>query len=198
MAGRPDTEVVTIFNWRGTAPDVQTTYDAKCGFSTADEAVHARREENEAALALLNATSIDVNMADMQYGGARMEDEFVKNRVLGLLDKDADYEFMIAPFGLAHPDHEQTTNVALMLAAELDIPLYLWEDLPLRVVDPELVVTRKYQVETEHGVELELIKLGDGPIAHKIRALMCYKSQIGTGILDPYLLFVPERFYKVL
>lgn len=35
-----------------------------------------------------------------------------------------------------------------------------------------------------------------GPIADKIRALMCYKSQINTGDLDPYLLYVPERFWK--
>lgn len=195
MAGRPDVEVVTIFNWRSSDANVQTTYDAKCGFSTADEAVHARKAENEAALALLKATSIDVNVPDAQYGAPRNQDEFVLNRILGLIDKD--YEFILAPIGLGHPDHIQTSSVAILLQNKLNIPLYMWEDIPLRVTEPELIWERIQELTGQYHVNFTRDKVGDGPMTEKIRALLCYKSQIGTGILDPWLIYTPERFWRI-
>lgn len=191
MAGRPDAEVVTIFNWCSNDADVQTTYDAKCGFKTADEAVHGRQSENNEALALLGATSVEVNMPDAQYGAARMEDGFIANRIMPLLG--GSYEFILAPLGLAHPDHDQTTRIALRLQKELELPIYLWEDLPIRVLEPQLIPARIKEL----GIKVELKSPGTGPIADKIRALLCYKSQMGTGILNPYIMYVPERFWKV-
>lgn len=194
MAGRPDTEVLTLFNWRGTSASVQTTYDAKCGFDNADDAVHARQRENNEALALLQATSLELNLPDSQYDNSGQSDEYIVNRILELVlvDEEHEYEFMLAPLGLAHPDHEQAHRVGFILRKELGIPIYFWEDMPIRVVEPGLVYEKLKKLKNN----MELLSPGTGPIADKIRALSCYKSQIGTGILDPYIMYVPERFWK--
>lgn len=191
LAGRPDADVVTIYAGKPSNLGMQTTYDAKCGFENAEQAMNARTIENDEALALLKANPIDLTICDTQYGYPRNEDEFIANRLLAAVPKDADYEFIVAPLGLGHPDHIQATQVAIIVAKRLKVQLYLWEDLPLRVVEPERVTERLAALKVKHRVSI-----GEGPIAHKIRALSCYRSQIGTGILDPYLMYVPERFWK--
>lgn len=195
MAERPDCEVVTVFAGLPIAPDgVQTPYDLKCGFDNARNAVGARILENDHALALLQATTINLEFADSQYKTVVYFDDIV--RELQEIVDDGDYEMIMGPVGLGHPDHVMTTDAIMRL--NTDLPIYLWEDLPIRVVEPEIVPERLQKVM---NFDLPLDKLwqpattGD-KMAKKIRAMLCYKSQINTGILDPYLMYVPERFWK--
>jgi len=191
MAGRPDSEVVTVFGGvpKG-ANRIHTPYDEKCGFSNAEDAVSSRKHENNLATAMLRATHIDLGFPDNQYNQDVSEDQIVE-QLQDILD-NGDYEYIMAPLGLGHPDHLMTTHVVLRLKTEL--PIYLWEDLPLRVIEPELVQERLKELNITTSVwntSTDKEKMAD-----KVRALSCYTSQIGTGILDPYLLYVPERFYK--
>lgn len=196
MADRPDADVVTVFAGVPITPDnVKTPYDEKCGFDNARDAVGARTRENDNALALLDATPINLEFPDSQYETThanivRVYD--IKAQLQEIVDA-TNYEFIMAPLGLGHPDHIKTTEAVTQLKTKC--PVYLWEDLPLRVVAPELVPKRL------EAVGLTLDKLWntgttDEKIAKKIRALTCYKSQINTGILDPYIMYVPERFWK--
>lgn len=189
MAGRPDAEVITVFGGLPPNPKVQTTYDAKCGFENAEKAVYYRQLENDAALALLQATAINFRFVDSQYGVDTTVDDIADELQAFIYEKD--YDFILAPLGLGHPDHEKVSNAVLLL--NTDMPIYLWEDLPLRVIEPDLAAKRLKQV----GVKTKLESPGSGDIAKKIRSLLCYKSQIGTGILDPYIMFVPERFWRI-
>jgi LmbE family N-acetylglucosaminyl deacetylase len=192
MAGRPDAEVITVFGGYPEDPEnTVTPYDKKCGFKNAEHAVSARRHENDRATALLHATKIDLDFPDSQYG-ERVDQEEVTEQLQRFVDGQ-DYEYIMAPLGLAHPDHILTT--AAVLALETDLPIYLWEDLPLRVVEPELVPKRLKEL----GIDVPVWNANTNreKIAEKIRALSCYGSQIGTGILDPFLLYVPERFYRL-
>lgn len=193
MADRPDADVVTIFAGLPIAPDgVKTPYDIKCGFENAREAHGTRTRENDEALALLNARPLNLNFPDSQYKNDVNFDRIVES-LQSLIDGHA-YEFIIGPLGLGHPDHITTTNAITRL--HTNVPVYLWEDLPLRVVEPELVPERL----TNLGI-LSIDKLwqtgttGD-KMAKKIRAMSCYRSQVNTGILDPYLMYVPERFWR--
>jgi LmbE family N-acetylglucosaminyl deacetylase len=192
MAERPDCEVVTVFGGYPENPQkVVTDYDTKCGFKNAHDAVSERRRENDAATALLRATSINLDFPDGQYGIEVTERQIVE--VLQRIVDGHDYDMILAPVGLGHPDHIKVSNAVAQL--ETTTQILLWEDLPLRVVEPEIVPYR-----------LAGLRLGYRPyrtihvkenMADKIRALLCYKSQIGTGILDPYLMYVPERFYEL-
>lgn len=191
MSERSDAEVVTVFGGFPMVPErVNTPYDKKCGFNNARDAVVARRLENDEATALLGAVAINLNFTDSQYG-VKVELNSIIDKLQELVDNN-DYEFIMGPIGLGHPDHILVTEAVLSINTEL--PIYLWEDLPLRVVEPELVYPRLQDL----CLELEdLVKQTTATnIAHKIRSLTCYKSQIGTGILDPYSMYVPERFWR--
>lgn len=199
MADRPDAEVVTVFaGYPMMAERVKTPYDEKCGFENAQDAVAMRTRENDQALALLEATAINLEFPDSQYKSHTLNVTYV-NDVAGRLQEivdEGEYEFIMAPLGLGHPDHVLVTDAVLMV--KTDLPLYLWEDLPLRVVEPEKVPSRLIDV-FNHNLPIEkLWQTGttNDKMAKKVRAMLCYKSQIHTGILDPYLMYVPERFWK--
>jgi LmbE family N-acetylglucosaminyl deacetylase len=191
MADRTDNVVVTVFAGNPEdAENVHTPYDKTCGFGDAAGAMYARREENDLATALLNADAVNFDYVDEQYGEpADME------QVLEALQRvvdGRDYDYILGPLGLGHPDHVKVSDVVRRL--KTDKPIYLWEDLPLRVVEPELVPKRLAEIGLSFD---DKVNLPAGDISRKVRALSCYTSQIGTGILDPFLLYVPERFYKI-
>lgn len=200
MADRPDTEVVTVFGGFPSKPgDVHTDYDKKCGFKNAHDAVSQRQRENDAACGLLNATTINLHFTDGQYGIETPTEKIAEE--LDNLIESGDYEFIMGPLGLAHPDHIQVAEALWSLT--LYKPVYLWEDLPVRVMEPELLTSRlqRFMIADEQGM-VDLTRLTqhtttDHKIAMKMRALAAYKSQIGTGILNPYVMYVPERFWQI-
>lgn len=192
LAERPDAEVVTVFGGFPEDPEtVSTPYDWKCGFRNALDAISERRRENNAATALLRATKVDLDFPDDQYGHYVSVEQITE--VLQRMVDSGNYEAIYAPIGLGHPDHIKVANAVLSL--NTDLPITLWEDIPLRVVEPQLVPERLAQI----GLDYEPSRTISNRVftADKMRALMCYSSQMGTGILDPYLMFVPERFYDV-
>ena len=192
MADRPDCEVVTVFAGTPANPDkLKTPYDEKCGFDNARDAVGTRIRENEQALALLEATSINLEFCDSQYSQyVGMAD--ILHKLQNIIDS-SDYEMIMAPLGLGHPDHLMVTDAVIRLNTEK--PIWLWEDLPLRVVEPQLVWGRIATLGLANKEVMQHSTTGD-KMAKKIRSMLCYKSQVGTGILDPYLMYVPERFWK--
>lgn len=196
LSERPDADVVTIFAGIPLTPDeIKTPYDEKCGFISARDAVGVRTRENDAALAFLEAHPINFEFPDSQYE-TELANHVHVHDITDALQKVVDaksYEFIMAPLGLGHPDHIKTTEAVMMLKTKKTI--YLWEDLPLRVLEPEAVPPRlaDYHLTLD---KLWATGTTDSKITKKIRALACYKSQINTGILDPYLMYVPERFWK--
>lgn len=66
LATYPDTAVCTVF---AAAPEhaVHTDADAQCGFRTAQQALRARRLEDDAALAMFDAIPIRLPFRDRQY-----------------------------------------------------------------------------------------------------------------------------------
>ena len=197
MADRPDTEVATVFGGYPLTPDrVKTPYDIKCGFDNAEDAVSQRRIENDQALALLEATAVDLPFPDSQYegmGANMVSPSEITTALQELVDRN-NYEIIMAPLGLAHPDHHKVTDAVMRIRTEL--PIYLWEDLPVRVVEPNLVPPRLEKYGLTLDKLMNPLTTGD-KMAKKIRSMLCYKSQVNTGILDPYLMYVPERFWKV-
>lgn len=192
MAERPDCVVVTVFGGFPEGADrIVTPYDTKCGFRNALDAVSERRRENNAATALLKAHCIDLDFPDGQYGQPVSKEE-VRDVLQRIID-GGDYEGIYAPIGLGHPDHIMVNDA--VMALETDLPITLWEDIPIRVTEPNLVQPRLNGLGISYDEPSRTI-FNRVFISDKIRALLCYSSQVGTGILDPYLMYVPERFYK--
>lgn len=196
LAGRPDADVVTVFGGYPIDRELLTEYDKKCGFTSSRDAVSVRRWEDDEALALLRANPIHWDFLDNQYPQQPYVNasnaQAISTQVLKQLEKK-EYEFLLSPLGLGHPDHITVANAIrnLEFEGQIGIPVYYWEDLPLRVIEPETVQPRLKELKLE-----KLVSVGDGPMVDKIRALSCYRSQIGTGILNPYVMYVPERFWE--
>lgn len=190
LAAQPNCDIVTVF---AGAPDepVMTDYDAKCGFVSALDAIGSRRHEDQDAMARLQQTPIHWDYLDHQYrdtDGLPNFDQLVQQ----IVDTAVGYDMVISCLGLLHPDHILLGNAVIAAAPAIEADVYLWEDLPHRVLHPEAVVDRLA------GIDATLEHPGIiGPVADKIRALVCYRSQMGTGDLDFNYLCVPERFWKI-
>lgn len=186
LAGRPNADVLTVFGGYPTPPVVEWRYDQSRGFKSPGEAVDARRAEDKAALEVLQANQIVLDFPDGQYQEAT-DLGAIALAIQKQIDKE-NYEFILGPLGLNHPDHEKVHEAFKVVSRSTIKPIYFYEDLPSRVLVPEQVFPKT------RGMKLEFI--GDGPLETKITALECYKSQWGYDVLNERLCLVPERFWK--
>lgn len=192
IAGRPDVVVITMLSGFPEDKDWLSPYDEKCGFESSYDAVGIRRYEDAAALSLLGAQFEHREFLDEQYGGPPPVD----GMTAALLREVERYqpEVVIGPLGLVHPDHRAVRQA--VLEAELDVPLWLYEELPYRVTHPEAVTEVLSIVQQDRSLELEFI--GTGPLERKLAALWCYRSQIDLPeFANIHSVLVPERFWYV-
>lgn len=184
LAGYPYCTVMTIF--AGIPENIELTpYDKKLGFKSSTDAVAFRRIEDTQAVSMLRANKVHCDFLDSQYAPLPSAKKIAKAIEKELARKE--YTMLLGPLGVAHPDHLRVREAILLV--ETKLPKYLWEDIPNRVLHPEEVS------KLTEGFKLEFI--GTGDLDKKMSAIMRYKSQIGTGDLDPNIIFVPERFWKV-
>ena len=197
MAGmKTKCDVLTVFSEIPKDKGLQTPYDASCGFNSSEDAMVVRRQEDEAALAILGANSLHLGLLDSQYPGGSSKDDVLQALRQFNSDFGSQYDMILAPLGLRHPDHINVSWAANTVFGLSKHPaFYMWEDLPHRVTHPEEVQERLDLIRTLQEPELTFI--GDGPMADKVRALWCYTSQMAKGDLNPYVLYVPERFWKI-
>lgn len=188
LANQPGCSVVTVF--AGIPADgLQTSYDRKCGFKSSRKAMQSRRLEDRDSLARLKCDPIYWDYLDSQYGESYEMDSIVAD----IIDLAQGYDLVLGPLGLVHHDHKMVLDSLLLAAKDIKAAIYLWEDLPNRVLYPEEVNARLYEIQPEKLA----VPGGAGPMADKIRALLCYRSQLGTGDLNFDLLCVPERFWLI-
>jgi LmbE family N-acetylglucosaminyl deacetylase len=195
IGGRPDCVVATVF--AGTPPTeaLLTSYDDKCGFKSAGEAMEARRAEDLEAMSVLQAKARHLDFVDLQYGGKLKAASLVKQ--LCELIEDLDPEFVAGPLGLVHSDHEAVRDCVLDATMEATRPVWLYEDLPYRVQHPE-AVPMAFDALRGRGYELELGFVGTGPIDKKMDALWSYRSQMQLPeFANRHELLVGERFWHM-
>lgn len=108
---------------------------------------------------------------------------------------DADQVFI--PFGIHHPDHLLTTNMAIALVYNNPIVparICFYEDLPYRVDYPHATMSRFAHLENIVG-RLKLIEdITDERI--KRAAVDCYKSQTGGDVMSRVM--VRERIWELV
>lgn len=200
MAGRPDTVVVTVFG--GTPRDTSLRpYDRLCGFVDAAQAMRARRAEDERAVRELGGSTVHLEFVDDQYGEPNDFVDLVEQ--LSGVVASVSPEYVLAPVGLAHPDHQEVTRAAFGAVEWRRLRFY--EELPARVLWPELVPSQLEQLVgyyAEWPVRLERAYLGTGPLERKVHAAREYVSQRAVlGALEDgagwHAVQCPERFWKV-
>jgi LmbE family N-acetylglucosaminyl deacetylase len=172
-----------------------TSYDAACGFKSAAEAIETRRAEDREAMSVLQSKAVHLDFVDSQYGGKLKATALVKE--LRELVDDLDPEFVLTCLGVGHPDHAAVREAVLETMSGRETPLWLYEDLPARVQYPASVVEALNALRGQ-GYELGLGFIGTGPVATKMDALWCYRSQMGLPeFSNRHEVLVGERFWRV-
>lgn len=191
IAGWPGATVLTVCTHSPAAP-MSTDYDQRSGFSSAREACYCRRREDRAACAVLGASPVHLGMVDGQYG-----EPLVVGRVADAIAMRLAAwrpRVVVAPLGLAHPDHLAIAEACRLLADEDGAEWWLYEDQPSRVLYPEAVVPALDRW-AEVGFTVDLSFLGTAPLDQKEEAVRCYASQLWA--LDLHAVLTPERLWRV-
>ena len=186
MARHPGATVVTIFAGRPDAyPDPMERWDALCGFVSGDEVHAARRAEDEAALATLDAEPVWLDFVEHSY--LEREDWVRPDAVVGELAdviRRFDPTAVFVPFGLANPDHDCTHDAAMLARERLvadetarDIAWFCYEDTGYKHI-PGLLAWRVSKLfrgglwPTPAAVPITVDH------ERKLRAVGCYPSQL--------------------
>ena len=116
MSAHPGVTVVTVFAGRPEQyPSPMERWDTLCGFVEGDEVHEARRAEDAAALAVLDAHPVWLDFVEHSYlprsDWVRPED-VVDTLVTTIGDLHPTAVFV--PFGLANPDHDCTHDAAML------------------------------------------------------------------------------------
>jgi LmbE family N-acetylglucosaminyl deacetylase len=197
LADNRGTTVVTVFADMPKRSEMQTEWDARCGFRSAEEAMTWRRGEDERALAMLGAHPIWLHFCDSQYGETPTLDHLatVLKQVLADLAGPA----VLLPLGLFHSDHLLVHDASVLALRSLGHHAFLaYEDAPYRAM-PGLLQQRLAALERA-CVRATPARIGAPPAQReqKQRAVLTYASQLrgfGPGGYDD--LEWPERYWRL-
>ncbi|MEI2415167.1 PIG-L family deacetylase [Orrella sp. JC864] len=107
--------VLTVFAGDAPQGELSTDWDRRCGFSSAAQAMAARREENRQALAALGAHEITLPWPDSQY---RHEAPAGLREALRCALRSWRPDAVLVPLGLFHEDHWRASDALLRIGAE--------------------------------------------------------------------------------
>lgn len=149
------------------------------------EGNQARKDENHHALALLQLTELNLGLFDEpdRLGPPRQ-------LVAKLRNAAAEFNQVLVPLGIRHPDHRAVTDAAVEGIASVIVGFY--EELPYRVLFPDDRATRV--AELRHLFPLEIDSCG-GRLADKQMAVAAYPSQVGEDV--ERCVYAPERIWWV-
>lgn len=127
----PASMVVTVFTACPSRSGILTDWDARCGFQNAAQAMDTRKIENDKAMALLQATAIDLNFLDDQYAEASQNDSGLLLDSLATTLSQLHPSTVVFPLGLFHSDHINVSDVLITLSPRFaDITWIAYEDIP--------------------------------------------------------------------
>lgn len=166
-------------------------WDADAGFGSADEAVTARRVEDERALAVVGARQYLLGFLDGSYKpwtGRVHQDPGIHGPfgeslavAIGDLVDELAPERCLAPLGLHHPDHLVVAEAARSaLTDRAGCHFEVYADLPYAVTHaPERAVeTAVTRLEAEGWAVTPVPTSPDERVDAKVAAVACYSSQL--------------------
>lgn len=199
LARHPGALVVTAFAGRPPAGGELTPWDTRCGFGPGDDVMGRRREEDRAALHVLQAEPLWLGFLDRQYAPSPPVADLAA--ALREVMEQAGPATVLVPLGLFHSDHALLHEAALVLMeAGAGQEWIAYEDVPYRRL-PGLVEERVGHLHAL-GLAPERLPCERGPApARKRAAVACYRSQIrGLGTADRPGhgdAFAPEGYWRL-
>ena len=131
LCSYPGSTVVTVCAGRPRAyPDPPSDWDALGGFRAGDDVVAIRKEEDRAAMGVLDAETVWLDFVDHQYleRRQRARPQQIADALAAVIDARRP-SAVFAPMGLANPDHELTQDAAALLApARPELCWFAYED----------------------------------------------------------------------
>jgi LmbE family N-acetylglucosaminyl deacetylase len=204
----PGSTVITVAaGWPPSYPAEATDWDACGGFVAGDDVVAARREEDVAALAVLRASHVWLDMADHQYltKEQRETPEEVAPRLTAALES-LDPTAVFLPMGIANPDHVVTHDAGLisrseMIAGPNPPQWFCYEDHGYKHI-PGLLAWRITKLFKAGLWPTPSIVPVEPDMAIKRRAIACYESQVAPLERDHALserldANVPEQYWRI-
>ncbi|HUO38552.1 MAG TPA: PIG-L family deacetylase [Mycobacterium sp.] len=183
------TAVVTVHGGPPGGEQPISEWDARCGFTTAQEAYRVRLAEDARGCALLGVDQVALPHADGPY--RRGEPLDALKAFLDQLDSGTE---VYLPLGTNQPDHATVRDQALRaLAGRAGPPTKVYADLPYTAIAPgwgtdaadSLLATAPsglaYRtLRDQYALMLaEHVRLNADEWSHKRDAILCYSSQIG-------------------
>ena len=215
MSAHPGVTVVTVFAGRPDEyPSPLERWDTLCGFVEGDEVHAARRAEDAAALAVLDAHPVWLDFVEHSYlprADWVRADDVVDTLVstIGELDPTA----VFAPFGLANPDHDCTHDAAMLARDRLGDPVardpispdpiawFCYEDMGYKHI-PGLLAWRIARLFRRGLWPTPAAVPVDPDRARKQAALRCYPSQLLAleaewRVADKLAAPAPEQYWRL-
>jgi len=195
LAGRPGTLAVTVFAGDPLDPHVLAPCDVRSGFHSSADGMAVRRNEDRRALGVLECHAVHLEFPEHAYrelAGGQLDVDAVVAVMAGVLTRDT--VAMFIPLGLCHPDHATVRECGLRVAEEFAGEVWLFEDLPYRVQNPEASIQALASI-AGRGLSPAPAFAGSGDKERKRLAVSMYQSQLWALDLD--CVFVPERQWRL-
>ncbi len=200
----PGSTVVTVFGGRPPAyPDQPTDWDAAGGFKAGDDVVALRREEDRAAMEVLEAEPVWLEFSDHQYLDPEQRPD--AEAVAPALEKavvSSAATAVFLPMGLANPDHVVTHDAGLIVRDRLPaLSWFCYEDAGYKHI-PGMLSWRVARLLKSGLWATPAIVPHDPDMPRKRRAIYCYASQIAPLERDHALSarlehLVPEQYWRL-
>jgi LmbE family N-acetylglucosaminyl deacetylase len=197
------TVITTFAGWPPAYPPEPTSWDAAGGFAAGDDVVAVRRQEDAAAMAVLDADPVWLEFSDHQYlaPAERPRPEQVApalEKALVALDPTA----VFLPMGLANPDHVVTHDAGLLVRERhQEVAWFCYEDHGYKHL-PGLLAWRVAKLFRSGLWPTPAVVPVEPDAARKRQAIACYRSQIPPLERDHALTErldanVPEQFWRL-
>jgi len=176
----PGSTVCTVFAGPPDGyPDEPTEWDALGGFTRGDDVVAMRREEDLAALAVLDATHHWLEFVDHQY--LEPQQRATADDVAPALATVVDLvgpTAVVLPLGLANPDHVVTHDAGVQVAGQRpDLAWFAYEDAGYKHI-PGMMAWRVSKLFRSDLWPTPMIVPTHQDHARKRASIECYVSQL--------------------
>jgi LmbE family N-acetylglucosaminyl deacetylase len=180
LARHPGATVITVYAGAPVAyPEPMTRWDTISGFHAGDDVLAIRRVEDRSALAELGATPIWLDFVEHQY--LDRPDWVGADQTVDVLEatvRAANPTSVLAPFGIANPDHVATHDAARVVRERVPGPAWFcYEDMGYKHI-PGLLAWRVAQLFRAGIWPTPAAPTVDHGDERKQRALAHYGSQL--------------------
>jgi LmbE family N-acetylglucosaminyl deacetylase len=205
MSVHPAVTVVTVFAGNPKAyPVPMRVWDVQSGFGPDDDVMEVRRREDEAALALLDATPLHLDFIEHSYnpGDKPVAPEVLADGLVTAL-KSLTPTLVLAPFGLANPDHDATHRGCMLARDRLasEVSWWCYEDNGYKHI-PGMLAWRVSSLFRRGLWPTPVCPPVDHSGDRKAAAVECYPSQLlaledDWRIREKLASPAPEQFWRL-